>query len=161
MNKIISRDHVSQIHSSPEQSKKRIVLAGGCYDLLHYGHYAFFKAAKQEGDTLVILLESDEFIRIKKKRQPVHTQEQRAEILAGLEVIDYVVLLPLIEDNQEYGALVEEIKPAVIAVTEGDPNLKYKQIHAQKVGAEVKTVVGMLHPFSTSSIIQYASLLRD
>ena len=128
---------------------------------MHYGHYAFFKAAKQEGDILVVLLESDEFIQKKKKRQPVHTQMQRAEILAGLELVDWVVLLPLIEQNEKYGEIVQKIKPRVIAVTEGDINIKYKEQHAQKVGATVKSVVNMLHPFSTSSIIQYANLLRD
>lgn len=161
MNKIISRDKVSSIRAAKPASEHRIVLVGGCYDLLHYGHYAFFKAAKQEGDTLVILLESDEFIQKKKKRQPVHSQQQRAEILAGLELVDYVVLLPLIETNEEYRALVEEIKPDVIAVTEGDINMKYKEEHAKAVGATVKTVVANLQPFSTSSIIQYASLLSD
>lgn len=161
MDKIMSRDQLPQFRSLPAVKGKRVVLVGGCYDLLHYGHYAFFKAAKQEGDILVVLLESDEFIQKRKKRQPVHTQKQRAEIIAGLEVVDYVVTLPSIKENTEYRAIVEEIQPAVIAVTEGDINITYKEEHAKAVGATVKTVVSMLHPFSTSSIIQYANLLSD
>ena len=161
MDKIMSRDQLPQFRTLPAVKGKRVVLVGGCYDLLHYGHYAFFKAVKQEGDILVVLLESDEFIQKRKKRQPVHTQKQRAEIIAGLEVVDYVVTLPSIKENTEYRAIVEEIQPAVIAVTEGDINITYKEEHAKAVGATVKTVVSMLHPFSTSSIIQYANLLRD
>jgi rfaE bifunctional protein nucleotidyltransferase chain/domain len=161
MDKIMSRDQLPQFQSLPAVKGKRVVLVGGCYDLLHYGHYAFFKAAKQEGDVLVVLLESDEFIQKRKKRQPVHTQKQRAEIIAGLEVVDYVVTLPNIEENSDYRAIVEEIQPTVIAVTEGDINIKYKEEHAKAVGGTVKTVVSMLHPFSTSSIIQYANLLSD
>lgn len=146
---------------SKEWSGRRVVLVGGCYDLLHYGHYAFFTRAKQEGDVLLVALESDEFIRTRKKREPVHTQQQRAEMLAAWSMIDGIILLPLMQSNADYEKLVRDVHPSVIAVTQGDPNLKYKQQHAEKVEAEVKEVIQLLDTFSTSSLIQYATILSD
>lgn len=140
---------------------KRIILVGGCYDLLHYGHFSFLKAAKNEGDILVVALESDEFITKRKKRNPVHTQQQRAEILSGLEFVDIVLKLPFMKSDEDYRRLVEDVKPAIIAVTEGDSQLDNKKSQAAAIGAELKVVSPMVHSFSTSSIIEYANLLRD
>ena len=65
----------------------KIVLVGGCFDILHLGHVVFLEKAKKEGDVLVVLLESDEKVRfLKGKGRPVHTQSERAEILSALKV---------------------------------------------------------------------------
>jgi rfaE bifunctional protein nucleotidyltransferase chain/domain len=132
---------------------KKIVLAGGCFDLLHYGHFTFLQNAKQEGDVLVVALESDEFIQKQKNRKPVHNQKQRAEILAALEQVDYVLLLPLFESHDEYRKLVTDIKPSVIALTEGDKHQDRKQKHAESVGATIKVVSSLLPEFSTTRIL--------
>lgn len=158
-NNIMTLDDVRA--RSSDWSGKQVVLVGGCYDLLHYGHYAFFSHAKQEGDILLVALESDEFIRTRKKRQPVHTQEQRAQMLAAWRMIDGIILLPLMQSNTDYENLVRAVHPSVIAVTSGDPNLKYKQQHAEKVGAQVKEVIQLLDTFSTSSLLQYATIFSD
>lgn len=139
----------------------RVVLAGGCFDLLHYGHYSFLVAARARGDRLVIALEPDEFILRRKKRTPVHTQRQRAEILAGLEMVSHVILLPLYASDSQYAQLVSTVRPSVIAVTAGDVNLSRKQAQAAAIGAEVVEVVPKIETFSSSSIIQYARLLGD
>ena len=55
-----------------------IVLVGGCFDVLHFGHISFLNAARLAGKHLYVLLESDEFMIKKKKKKPVHTQEERA-----------------------------------------------------------------------------------
>lgn len=141
--------------------EKRSVLVGGCFDLLHYGHYTFLKHAKEAGDVLIIALESDEFIIQRKKRQPVHTQRQRAEILATLELVDFVIELPLLSSGAQYGELVASVRPTIIAVTEGDPHLKKKQEHARKYGTEVREVTSHVSNFSTSGIISYATLFSD
>ncbi len=141
--------------------EKRSVLVGGCFDLLHYGHYTFLKHAKEAGDVLIIALESDAFITQRKNRQPVHTQRQRAEILAALELVDVVIELPLFTDGAQYGELVASVRPDIIAVTEGDPHLQKKQEHAQEYGIEVREVAPHVSNFSTSGIISYATLFSD
>jgi len=132
---------------------KNIVLVGGCFDLLHYGHVQFLKSASGTGDFLIIALESDEFIKRNKRNIPIHNQRERAEILATLNMVDAVVLLPFFENEKEYYNLVEIIRPGTIAVTEGDQYLKEKQAQAEKVGAKVKMVTQLLKEFSTRKII--------
>lgn len=138
---------------SKQIGRSKIVLVGGCFDLLHYGHFTFLQQAKMKGDMLIVALESDQFIQQKKKRNPVHNQVQRAEILTSLHFVDHVLLLPYFESDAEYGELVEKVKPAIIAVTEGDPNISYKQKHAQAHNAEVTIVSSLLPEFSTTQIM--------
>lgn len=140
---------------------KKIVLVGGCFDLLHYGHYSFLRNARQAGDFLIVALESDAFIRKSKHREPVHSQDQRAEILEALRVVDYVIKLPLLTGSEEYRDLVLQVKPDIIAVTEGDPHIEKKQQHADAVSAQVMTVSPHVSSFSTSGILAYATVLSD
>jgi cytidyltransferase-like protein len=151
--KILTLDQISEV-SSLKSSK---ILVGGCFDILHYGHTTFLGNARQEGDVLIVLLESDEFIKKYKHRHPIHTQDQRAQVLANLTVVDYVIKLPLMKNNEDYFNLVKKIKPAIIAVTKSDPLITVKKEQAEEVGAEVKVVVDLL-PFSSS---KYASFFRD
>lgn len=153
---------LDEVHARlSEEQGKRIVLVGGCYDILHFGHLSFLKAARDAGDLLVVALESDEFIRVRKNREPVHTQQQRAEILSSLRCVDYVITLSLMRADSDYGRLVKEVMPSVIAVTAGDSMIDRKQGHADKVGATVKIVCDMAEGFSSSQILSYANILSD
>ncbi len=159
MGKIFRRDQVNQILEIKKD--KKVVLCGGCFDIFHYGHLVFLQAAKKEGDILCVQLESDEFIKNRKKRSPVHTQAQRAEIIAALEPVDVVITLPFFESDIEYGKLVADIKPAIIAVTEGDAALEKKKQHAAIYGAEVRVVCPAFHSFSSSNIGKYEGIFGD
>ena len=108
-NKIIEYKDFHKVSSSI--SGKKVVLTGGCFDIFHFGHFTFLKAAKKAGDILVVLVESDEFIKKKKKKIPVHTQDQRAQILAAFTMTDYVVKLPFFNSDADYCTLVQRIKP--------------------------------------------------
>lgn len=136
---------------------KKTVLVGGCFDLIHYGHWHFLKKAKEEGDFLIVALEPDEFIKKKKKRVPVHTQRQRAQILSSLRMVDLVILLPFFSSNQEYFEMVKIIHPKVIAVTAGDPQLENKKRQIKTVGGKLKIVTPLLKKFSSSKIIMELS----
>lgn len=151
--KIITVDQIPQLSAI---TGKR-VLVGGCFDILHYGHTSFLSNARQEGDCLIIMLESDEFIKKYKKRDPVHSQDQRALILANLIVVDFIIKLPFLKSDEEYSQLVKKIRPSLIAVTAGDPRIEEKKVQAEEMGAEVKVVVDQL-PFASS---KYASIFRD
>ena len=152
---------LSSISKIQKQTDKKIVLAGGCFDILHYGHVAFMQKARSAGDLLVLLLESDEFIIRVKKKKPVHTQQQRAEILASLTYVDYVVQLPLLQSpDTDYEKIVKEIGPAIIAYTSNDSKEGQKKKFATEVGAEI-IVIPNLSSFSSSQLITYAPIFRD
>ncbi|MCR4326911.1 MAG: adenylyltransferase/cytidyltransferase family protein, partial [Candidatus Roizmanbacteria bacterium] len=92
---------------------KKMVLVGGCFDVLHYGHIMFLQKARAEGEALVVALESDWFIATKKKRKPVHTQGMRKKILMALRSVDAVISLPPMKHDADYEKLVQTLKPHV------------------------------------------------
>jgi rfaE bifunctional protein nucleotidyltransferase chain/domain len=131
---------------------KIIVLAGGCFDIIHFGHIIFLQKAKQEGDILIVALESDEYIKRHKGRKPVHNQNERAVILSSLRVVDLVIKLPYLQSDKDYFKLVEKIKPDVIAITRGDERETKKRNQAKAVEARLKIVTPKLSKFSSSKI---------
>ncbi len=132
---------------------KNIVLVGGCFDLIHFGHYSFLSEARKRGDVLVVALESDAFIQKTKARTPAHTQMERARILSSMRFVDGVILLPHFPSESGYEELVKHIKPSVIAVTAGDPHLQKKQACAKLVGATVQEASVLFPQFSSSKFI--------
>ena len=90
---------------------KRIVFTNGCFDILHAGHSRYLAAARAEGDVLVVGLNSDRSVRqIKGPRRPIIAQHQRADVLAGLACVEYVVLF----DESDPGQLIRSIEPDVL-----------------------------------------------
>lgn len=140
---------------------KKIVLTGGCFDIIHYGHYCLIKNAKKMGDILMIALESDEFIKNSKNKIAHHAQIERAEILAGFQDVDYVIKLPYFKEDQEYFKMIELIKPHVIAITEGDPLTEIKKEQAKKVGGQVKIACRQIKSLSSSNILNGKDFSRD
>ncbi|MBI4973975.1 adenylyltransferase/cytidyltransferase family protein [Candidatus Roizmanbacteria bacterium] len=134
---------------------KKTVLIGGCFDILHYGHLRFLSQAKECGEVLAVALEPDEFIRKIKNKKPIHTQEQRAEILAHLDLVDVIILLPLFTEKDYYD-MVQVVHPQVIALTKGDPHLAEKSVQAKKVGAEI-VQIDFMKGYSSSYIQQYGT----
>ena len=72
--------------------KKAIVFTNGCFDIIHAGHVRYLNKAKSLGDILVVGLNSDSSVKnIKGEKRPIMPQRERAEVLSGLEAVDYVV----------------------------------------------------------------------
>lgn len=129
--------------------------------MFHYGHLQFLQAAKKTADILVVALEPDEFIRKRKQKEPIHTQRQRAEVLAALTMVDYVIELPLFTSDADYAMLVESVRPAVIAITQNDPYRKQKEEQAKTVHGVVHEVTPRIGELSTSSIQADATISSD
>lgn len=134
------------------------VIVGGCFDLLHYGHISFLKKARDLGDTLIVLLESDEKVRkLKGDTRPIHNQNQRKEMLESLSCVDEVIILPAVTTDQFYIDLIDQIRPDVIVVTEGDPMLEKKRQQAESFGAKL-VVIPKTHTPSTSQLAKLLGL---
>lgn len=153
-----------RIKEAIERSKKmraegkRIVLVGGCFDIIHVGHVEFLKKAKEKGDALFVLLESDEKVKqIKGESRPIHTQEERAKVLSALEPVDYVILLPYFTKDQDYDNLVMQIKPDIIATTKADRYKIHKERQAKLLNAQVLDVIDRLPNKSTNLLAQKLS----
>ena len=127
------------------------VLVGGCFYLLHKGHIVFLKKAKEAGEKLIVLLESDERIKkLKGKERPVQTQSIRAQALKNLGFVDEVISLPNMESDKDYDDLIRKIKPDIISVTEGYPGINHHKRTAELVGAELKVVSKLIRNYSTT-----------
>lgn len=132
---------------------KKIVLVGGCFDVLHYGHIMFLQKARAQGEALVVALESDWLIKTKKKRNPVHTQEMRKKIIMALRSVDAVIALPPMKYDHDYQELVQALKPSVIAITSPDPHIEHKKKFAHAIGARVISVTKRIPRYSSTAII--------
>jgi rfaE bifunctional protein nucleotidyltransferase chain/domain len=110
--KILSRESLRTELEHARNEGKRIVLANGCFDILHVGHIRYLEAARAEGDLLVVGVNSNDSVRVLKgESRPVLSEQARAELVAALAAVDYVLIFS--EPNVE--ALIEGLRPHVHA----------------------------------------------
>ncbi len=110
--KILSRDSVRERVAEWRRAGQQIVLANGCFDLLHVGHIRYLRGAKALGGKLIIAMNSDASVRqIKGEGRPFMPAGERAEIVAALADVDAVVVF----DEPDVRALIREIRPDVQA----------------------------------------------
>ena len=103
--KLATRLEVARVHG------EKVVFTNGCFDILHAGHVRYLAAAGAEGDLLVVGLNSDASVRsIKGDNRPIVPQAHRAEVLASLGCVDYVVLF----DSPDPLSLIQALKPDVL-----------------------------------------------
>lgn len=109
--KILSKAAMLKIRAELKASGKTLVFTNGCFDILHCGHVAYLNFAREQGDALILGMNSDASVkRNKGEDRPVNCEQDRAEVLAALECIDYVVLF----DEDEPAALVGQLLPDVL-----------------------------------------------
>lgn len=153
MKSILTIQEIEELGNQLRRGEKRVVLAGGCFDLLHFGHVTFLEEAKKQGDILVVLLESDAKIKkIKGNDRPLHTQKQRSHMLKSLTFVDYIILLPDDFTDAGYENVVKTLQPAIIAATKGSDSLRYITKQAHEVHARVY-LIDAVKNLSTSRII--------
>ena len=138
---------ISQIVSKLKNKNKKIVFTNGCFDILHIGHIKYLEEAKSFGDVLILGLNSDDSIkRLKGSKRPINTLDDRAYILASIEVVDYVVTFE--EDTPL--ELIKVINPDIL-VKGGD--YKGRQVVGQDIAKELK-LVNFIKDKGTSKIIK-------
>ena len=110
--KILTREALQRRVAAWRARRDTIVLANGCFDLFHAGHVRYLEAAKQQGNRLVVAINSDESVRaLKGEGRPLMPAAERAEILASLSDVDAVVIFP----EHDVTAIIREIRPDVHA----------------------------------------------
>jgi len=148
--KILTREELQRRLDSHRRKCERVVLTNGCFDLLHVGHVRYLEGAKGEGDVLVVAVNSDAGVRrLKGAGRPVLPAEERAELVAALAAVDYV----LIFDEPDVEALLEALRPDVHAKgTDYTPENVPEREVANRLGIRV-VIVGDRKRHSTRDIL--------
>jgi D-beta-D-heptose 7-phosphate kinase/D-beta-D-heptose 1-phosphate adenosyltransferase len=111
LSKIVKLKELVHKISTLREYGRTIVFTNGCFDILHVGHVRYLAAARSEGDVLVVGLNSDESTRsIKQENRPIVSQDQRAEVLAGLGCVDYITVF----NEPDPLKLIQALKPDVL-----------------------------------------------
>ncbi|MHA1833303.1 MAG: D-glycero-beta-D-manno-heptose 1-phosphate adenylyltransferase [Candidatus Baldrarchaeia archaeon] len=154
--KIKTLTELKQIVDKIRRQGKKIVFTNGCFDLLHIGHVRYLQEAKNLGDILIVAVNSDESVKkIKGKGRPIIPAEERSEVIAALECVDYVVVFHETLPNR----MIKILKPDV-HVKGGDysigelPEAKIVKSHGGKV-----VILGKVEGHSTSEIIKRVKAL--
>jgi D-beta-D-heptose 7-phosphate kinase/D-beta-D-heptose 1-phosphate adenosyltransferase len=111
LQKILAREALANKLEPLKAAGKRIVFTNGCFDILHVGHVRYLKDAKNEGDVLIVGLNSDRSVRqIKGPNRPIVSEKERAEVLASLECVDFVTLF----DEPDPLVTIEKLMPHIL-----------------------------------------------
>jgi D-beta-D-heptose 7-phosphate kinase/D-beta-D-heptose 1-phosphate adenosyltransferase len=111
MNKVLTRRTLARHLRGSRRQGKRIVFTNGCFDLIHPGHVRYLRAAKRLGDVLVVGLNSDASVRrLKGPSRPLVPQRERCEVMAALEMVDYVTVFG---EDTPYN-LIQQVRPDVL-----------------------------------------------
>jgi rfaE bifunctional protein nucleotidyltransferase chain/domain len=152
MNRVLSLDEIADVAETLRNEGKRIVVTNGCFDLLHVGHVRYLAAARSLGDVLVVGLNGDVSVRtLKGEGRPLNSENDRAEVLAALRSVDYVVIFPEVRAT----AFLERVRPSLY-VKGGDykPETLDREERAALLGmgAEIR-IIPFEHGYSTSQLV--------
>src|SRR6266852_7309596 len=156
-NKIIDMKKLAQRAAELRDMGKKLVATNGCFDLLHLGHVRYLQTAHALGDALVVGVNGDESARkLKGPNRPLNNERERAEVLAALECVDFVVIFPELRAAR----FIEMAAPAIY-VKGGDYTAETlnaeERTALQKIGAEIR-IIPFEKGYSTSRLLDR---LRD
>lgn len=110
MGQILTKNVLIEVINDLKENNVKIAATNGCFDILHVGHVKYLKEAKKCGDVLVVGLNSDVSVKmLKGETRPINSQSDRAQVLAALNCVDYVVIFDEISPIE----LLKSIKPDV------------------------------------------------
>lgn len=151
--KILTLAELARRAAEIRTQNRRLVLTNGCFDLLHVGHVRYLKAAAALGDFLAVAVNGDQSVEaLKGAGRPLNSAEDRAEVLAALESVDFVTIFPALRATQ----VIEAVRPAIY-VKGGDytlESLDREEVAAlKKAGADIRTLP-LVPEKSTSRLIE-------
>jgi len=111
MSKIVDKQALLEARGKMKQAGKQLVFTNGCFDLIHAGHVRYLAQARALGDVLVVALNSDRSVRaLKGEGRPILNEQERAEVIAALEAVDYVIVF----DEETPRELIAALLPDVL-----------------------------------------------
>lgn len=111
VDKVVTRDQLRSRRDGLHADGKKLSFTNGAFDVLHVGHVTYLEFARHQADALAVGLNSDASVRrYKGKERPIHSQDDRARLLASLECVDYVVIF----DEDEPRDLIAHVLPDVL-----------------------------------------------
>jgi D-glycero-beta-D-manno-heptose 1-phosphate adenylyltransferase len=149
--KILPLDRLTGVLADARRLGQRIVLANGCFDLLHAGHIRFLEGARREGDVLVIAVNSDASEKkLKGAGRPILPAVARAQLVAAVAAVDYVVIF----EESDVARLLETLRPDVHAKgTDYTADSVPESGVARRLGIRV-AIVGDPKRHSTTDLIE-------
>jgi len=158
LSRIVKRDELITIVETERQYGKKIILANGCFDVLHVGHVRYLEAARMLGDLLIVGINSDEQARrLKGKGRPLLPQDPRAEINSSIEAVDLVTIFsePPVEQ------LLLALKPDIHAKgTDYTEDSVPERDVVRSFGGRV-AIVGDQKDHSSSEMIEKLAVIDD
>ena len=151
MKKYYRLSELKNILQKHKKQGQRIILANGCFDLIHIGHIRYLRESKERGDILIVALNSDTSVRILKgKGRPILDQKARVEILSSFEFVDYITVF----DELNVETILRTIKPDVHAKgSDYTADTVPERETAQSIGIEI-AITGGPKVQSTSELIR-------
>jgi rfaE bifunctional protein nucleotidyltransferase chain/domain len=151
--KIIDMNELAQRARELRAAGRKLVATNGCFDLLHVGHVRYLQAARRLGDVLAVGLNGDGSVReLKGNGRPINNEEDRAEVLAALECVDFVTIFPETRATQ----FILAGQPAIYAKG-GDYTAETlnaeERAALQEVGAEIR-IIPFEKGYSTSLLLE-------
>lgn len=149
--KIITREQLREEVAGHKRRGQRVVLANGCFDTLHVGHVRYLEGAKKEGDVLVVAVNGDSSVReLKGAGRPILDEKARAQLVAALRAVDYVVIF----DEPNVEVLLESLRPDVHAKgTDYSADTVPERATAARLGIRV-AIVGDPKDHSTREFLE-------
>jgi D-glycero-beta-D-manno-heptose 1-phosphate adenylyltransferase len=149
--KIVSRKELQPLLDERKRRGEHIVFANGCFDTLHVGHARYLEGARREGDALVVAVNSDASVSaLKGAGRPILAERARAELVAALRSVDYVVIF----DETNVEALLEFLRPEVHAKgTDYSADTVPERATASRLGIRV-AIVGDPKDHSTRGFLE-------
>ena len=110
--KIVTAEELARVRDQFAAEGKKLVLTNGCFDILHVGHVRCLQGARAIGDALVVALNGDASVRaLKGPTRPINSEADRAEVIAALECVDYVIIFPEVR----LVGVIETVRPQIYA----------------------------------------------